>query len=251
MEAGTNDDAARSSDAADDVDTRDARNTDDAGACDEVATKPRTYCQQYAADWGYAYCRDFDDPDPITFGWDTTTTKGGSFSLDACHRTSLPASLRSRIDGTTAACASAMVAKTVTVGSSFRAAFSGRLRQVSSKVNYFGLRVGGAGCHLVLSGDGASASVLEEGSGPPVAHPLNLRFPLPDVWTRVAIDIDRTSGMMNVQLDGKPAITAPVPLGAACVSAGAVTLEIGLQCVDASSSPAEVTFDDVLVTGGG
>jgi hypothetical protein len=143
-----------------------------------------------------------------------------------------------------------MVAKTVTVGPSFRAAFSARLRQVSSKVNYFGLRVGGAACHLVLSGDGASASILEEGSGAPVAHALNLRFPLPDAWTRVAIDIDRPGGTMNVHLDGKPAMTAPVPLGTACVSAGPVIVEIGLQCVDASSSPAEVAFDDVLVTGG-
>lgn len=222
----------------------------DAGPCDEVDATPRTFCDQYSADWGYVYCRDFDDAEPVAFGWDKTTATGGATVVfDRCRRTSTPASLRSRLEGNTAACSSAVAEKTVAVGASFRVAFSVRLRNVSAPAGYFGLRLGGAGCNLSLSGDGTLGAVLEQ-SGTTAAHPLNLRFPLPDVWTRVWVDVDRTNRTMNVQFDKKASTSAPIPLGAACATTGAVTIELGLQCASPGSEPAEVLFDDVVVTGG-
>lgn len=222
----------------------------DAGPCDEVDATVRTFCQQYSADWGYAYCRDFDDQEPIAFGWDktTATTSGASVVLDECRRTSLPASLRSRLDPNMPACSTAVAEKTVAVGASFRVAVSVRLRSATPAAGYLGLRLG-AGCHLELSGDGASGSVVEQ-SGTTIAHPLNLRFPLPDVWTRVWVDINRTNNTMDVQLDRKATTSAPVPLGAACATTGNVTIELGLQCVSPGGSPQEVLFDDLVVTGG-
>jgi hypothetical protein len=221
----------------------------DAGPCDEVDATARTFCQQYSADWGYAYCRDFDDQEPIAFGWDKMTAAGGaSVVLDECRRTSLPASLRSRLEANMPACSTAVAEKTVAVGASFRVAVSVRLRSVTSAAGYLGLRLG-AGCHLELSGDGAAGSVIEQ-SGTTVAHPLNLRFPLPDAWTRVWLDIDRTNNTMNVQLDRKATTSAPVPLGAGCATTGDVTIELGLQCVSPGSAPQEVLFDDLVVTGG-
>lgn len=222
----------------------------DSGPCDDVEATPRTFCAQYNADWGYVYCRDFDESDPIAFGWDkTTVTTSSSIVRDDCRRMSAPAALRSRVEANAPACSSAAVKKTVNVGPVFRVAFAVRLRQVAPNTSWFALRLGGAGCSLFLEGDGTSANVREE-SAVSVDHPVNLRFPLPDVWTRVWVDVDRPNRTVKVLFDKQDAMSAPAVLDPACAAAGVVAIEMGLQCTPGGAAGAEVLFDSVVVTGG-
>lgn len=216
--------------------------------CDDVDPGARTFCSQYNYDWGYTYCRDFDDDSPILFGWEgRKLDTGGSIARDECHRHSAPGALRSRIEANAASCSNAVVSQTIGVRSSFRVAFSVRLRHVSPDASWFTVRLGGDGCDLVFSGDGSSAKVREE-SGTTVDHPLQLRFPLPDTWTRVWVDVDRTKQTLDVQLDRNPTMSTPAKLGPQCQTTGEITIDFGLQCASPGGMPDAVLYDSVVIT---
>lgn len=216
--------------------------------CDDIAPGARTFCKQREYDWGYKYCRDFDDDLPIAFGWESTTVgPEGSIGRDECHRASAPAALRSRIEAHAASCSSAAVAQKVQVGSSFQIQFSLRIRHASPDASWFTIRLGGAGCDLVFSGDGSFATVREESGSEPVDHPLHLRFPLPDAWTRVWVNVDRAARTLDVQLDRKSTMSTPAKLGPACQTTGEITIELGLQCASPGETPNAVLFDSVVV----
>jgi len=215
-------------------------------------TKPQRYCAKLSADWGYDYCRDFDDGESILFEWDTTKIDpGGSITLDG-NSYSAPGAFLSRIEPSSAACANARVERKVEKALAQKVRVSFRLRlggDVDYAGDYLTLRLGdGASpCDLVLSAAAGSGKITEQ-SGAAIEHPFALRWPTQRTWTLVELVVDRTARTLQLSVDGKAVYSDPRALGAACGASSSVVVAPGIACHETTPTAAEVRLDNLVVT---
>src|SRR5688500_3179508 len=81
-----------------------------------TAPPAKRFCDSVVTETGAPplYCRDFDDGQLVTRGWDDTTVEAGSsIGLDSTDPRSPPASFRARLEANAPSCGYARVIKNV------------------------------------------------------------------------------------------------------------------------------------------
>lgn len=244
-----------SAEASTDSGPADATSDGEAGPDDAGEAGPtKTFCEQLASNWGYTYCRDFDDAEPFEFNWDNRVIEPGGELLRDTNAFSLPACFLANMAPPDAGtCVNAYAAKNV-AGASDHSSLVFRLRMGSMDEvtafagSFMSLRYTGGTepCSLVMYGDGQSGLVLED-TATPTSHPFTVRFPLQYEWTKVELSVDRIGRTFDVLLDGQSAFSAPQSLSADCSVEGSVFVVPGVVC--SSELPAasgEVRIDNIV-----
>jgi hypothetical protein len=123
-------------------------------------------------------------------------------------------------------------------------------------VPYFTIELKGssAPCRLIFDGRSGEGTVHQQGAELDRFDSLE-RFPVPQAWSHVEVDIDRGASSYSVVVDGAPAFQWPdggsrsQPLGATCLPGNdAVDIYPGMHCLALSNEPREVHLDNLLVT---
>ena len=237
---------------------------EDAPDEDADAGPQMTFCEQLAHDWGYTYCRDFDDGQPILFGWDSRTTDPNTtLLLDPVEFYSTPNSFLARVESSAAECSNVHTESIIQgdfnqVDVAFRLRLGASDQDAGASVNpqyagrYFAVRLlsaNGATCDLAFHAESSNGKVIEE-SGESHDHPLELVFPLQQEWTHVRLTADRTAGTFQVKINSVEAFASPRALQAACGGSGGVAITPGIACADSSPGAQEVRIDNIVVNAG-
>lgn len=228
---------------------------DDSASADAEPEVLRTYCEQLGHDWGFNYCRDFDDDEPFEFGWDTRVLEPGALVQSDNSAYSDPASFLAKVPaGEAEACVSAYSeSKGVGASDAMRLTFQMRMGSMDSITPFRGafmsLRAtdttGDQRCAFTIYGDGTAGGVLQS-SLAPTTHPFTVRFPLEYEWTEVRLDVDYETKTFDVSLNGSTAFSARQPLAADCDFDGNFVVSPGIHCDEALPvASGEVRLDDI------
>ena len=160
----------------------------------------RTFCQQLGSDWGYNYCRDFDDDEPFEFGWDRRVAEAGALVQSDTLAFSEPAAFLARVpvaEGDNPCVRGFSESKGTGNDDFMQLNFQMRMGSSDSQTPFAGafmtLRAtdenGAQRCSFTIYGDGTAGGVLQS-SGSSLDHPFTVRFPLEYEWTKVVLNVD-------------------------------------------------------------
>ena len=233
-----------------DVALGDAPSTEAAGDAGDAGP----WCASQAA--GARFCADFDNQDPIGFGFtELIAEQGGQVVRDDSLSVSAPSSALAQIPDDAGGCAYAELLETFPTAGAIHLGFSIRMgditttlpeEEIVTRLEFSGTD-GGAPCFVQLSEHPSGASLLASTVGADAGTVLDqglTRYATPGVWARYQIDIVPApeGPTISAQLDGKEAFAAtPLPK---CAMGGTTSARVGLYCQHGPAK--ELRLDNIV-----
>lgn len=192
-------------------------------------------------------CDDFDNDAPIGFNWTEVATRSGGVVEKATGESrSAPKALFANASGFTGGFGWAYLNKNVGIGlTHVVVSFALRVESMGSSYAVLGGNlVRATSSHQVqlLVMPTGSVEVQEAfGDEPPKTYPLS-RSPIPGMWTRISLDVNRATPSARVLVDGVEVLNAVL---AHAVSDGTNEIDVGLTWF--TDAAWKVRFDDVLI----